>query len=481
MKPGESTAVYRINARPLLASGFTTDRKSLETTLSSFKRTGRVTRLYDSLHAAVLTAHRTYVTASQKQPAVDGVRERTAIVLLTDGRDEGSFLTDNDCAELAALSHSYDIPIYTVLYGNSENLAALTRLSARTGGVLIRGFDMERIEAIPDELRRPRARYFRLRYESSADPGGWWPVGQAVGVNLGWNAVRSRDGAQGSYRIPFPGGLTLLTRRPNSWMYLAGAGLLLLGFLLLLLLVLLLAARSNRRRRNARAMKRRAMDPEPDPFPETPLPRPEAEHMEPPEMIVDDSVPPIVEEDEDFFVDTVSEAGAAAGPIVPAETVDYDDMAMDQAAYVDRHGENLMAAEVLRERRRIVNPVRETQSELYMRDYSYRMLQNALRQARRYSEATLMRETSHGKSEYDVFLETTILGTGRWANIHLEDPSASPIHAKIRQVDHKFVIYDMLSAAGVFVNGRKILRPMALADGDQIQLGRTKLTFRGVV
>jgi hypothetical protein len=295
--------------------------------------------------------------------------------------------------------------------------------------------------------------------------------------------VRSRDGAEGGYRIPFPGGLTLLMQRPNRWIYLAGAALLLLG-LLLLLLVILLAARSNQRRRRIREMKGRTTM-ERDPYPETPLARPETEGIvrsdAPPETIVDDSVPPVVEEDDDFFVDTVSDSGAAAGPIVAAETVDYDDMAMDHDDFVDRRGENLMAAEVLRERRRIVNPVRETQSELYMRDYSYRMLQNALRQARRYSEATLLRETSHGKSEYDVFLETTILGTGRWANIHLEDTSASPIHAKIRQVDHKFVIYDMLSAAGVFVNGRKILRPMALADGDQIQLGRTKLTFRGVV
>lgn len=475
LKDGESAAIYRINARPLLASGFVSDKDALVNILRKFKRDGRVTRLYDSLHSAVITAHRTSLAAQAAHPP--GVRERTAIVLLTDGRDEGSFLTDSDCVELAALSHSYDIPVYTILYGKSKNLAALTRLSARTGGVLIRGFDQERIEKIPAELREPNARHFRLRYRTALDPGGLWPIGRRIEVRVGFNAPASLDAAEAAYTLPFPRGLLLLLERRNMALYLGVAGLA-FGLLLLLLLLVVLGLRARKRRRLQRSARPIAHGQVPSQLVEMEVDEDERQLPIVAAEEVDDAVPPVVEEDDDFFVDTVDPDGPVRGG-----THEHDEYVATSAAPHDYEEERAVyERDLSREKRRIMQPVRERSADVYMRDYSYRMLQNALRQAERYSEASLVRERPRqSPTEYDIFLETTILGTGRWANIHLDDPSASPIHAKIRQVDHRFVIYDMLSAAGVYLNGRKILRPMPLADGDRIQLGRTLLEFRGTV
>ena len=123
---------------------------------------------------------------------------------------------------------------------------------------------------------------------------------------------------------------------------------------------------------------------------------------------------------------------------------------------------------------------REEMPGLYMKDFSYRMLQNAIRGSKRYSEASIVFATGPENKRYDLFLETTILGNGRWANIHLNDPSASPVHAKIRKVDGHFVIYDMASVSGVYVNGKKLLRPRSLENGDELRMGQTRFLFEAL-
>jgi pSer/pThr/pTyr-binding forkhead associated (FHA) protein len=116
-----------------------------------------------------------------------------------------------------------------------------------------------------------------------------------------------------------------------------------------------------------------------------------------------------------------------------------------------------------------------------MREYTYRVTQMAVRQGKAYRRATLILEPrgEQPHREYDLFLETTVVGSGRWANIPLRDESVSAVHAKIKKVDQRFIVYDLLSAGGVYLNGRKLLRPRALRDGDELRIGRTRFRFRG--
>lgn len=72
------------------------------------------------------------------------------------------------------------------------------------------------------------------------------------------------------------------------------------------------------------------------------------------------------------------------------------------------------------------------------------------------------------------------LGRSSACEISLNDTECSRRHALINpQAGGEFWIVDLGSTNGTHVNGRRLLRPTQLADGDRILLGRTELTFRG--
>lgn len=72
---------------------------------------------------------------------------------------------------------------------------------------------------------------------------------------------------------------------------------------------------------------------------------------------------------------------------------------------------------------------------------------------------------------------TTTLGRAHANDIVLDDVSVSSQHSRIRLEDGRFVVHDLKSTNGTFVNERKIAR-QALRTGDVIRLGETRLLFR---
>ncbi|RMF81131.1 MAG: FHA domain-containing protein [Chloroflexi bacterium] len=63
--------------------------------------------------------------------------------------------------------------------------------------------------------------------------------------------------------------------------------------------------------------------------------------------------------------------------------------------------------------------------------------------------------------------------------IALQDPSVSRPHARMQLVDDTWVVYDLGSANGTFVNGTQVHeRGRALRDGDTIKFGQTLVLFR---
>jgi DNA-binding response OmpR family regulator len=73
--------------------------------------------------------------------------------------------------------------------------------------------------------------------------------------------------------------------------------------------------------------------------------------------------------------------------------------------------------------------------------------------------------------------ETTI---GRWEDndVVVDDRWVSRTHARVRREGERYTIEDLDSKNGTFVNGRRIAEPVALADGDEIQVTPLiKLTF----
>ncbi len=71
------------------------------------------------------------------------------------------------------------------------------------------------------------------------------------------------------------------------------------------------------------------------------------------------------------------------------------------------------------------------------------------------------------------------IGRGTANTIQLHDTEVSRDHVELVRREDKFVLKDLGSSNGTFVNGRQI-REHELASGDQVQLGRSLLLYTGV-
>ncbi|MFN8472112.1 MAG: FHA domain-containing protein [Anaerolineae bacterium] len=95
-------------------------------------------------------------------------------------------------------------------------------------------------------------------------------------------------------------------------------------------------------------------------------------------------------------------------------------------------------------------------------------------------QATLVqRQTGRGTVK-QWSLNRTILRIGRGADndVILAEREVSRHHAEIRKEGESFVVTDLGSTNGTFVNGQRITRPMRLRDGDLITIaGQYEMVF----
>jgi pSer/pThr/pTyr-binding forkhead associated (FHA) protein len=66
------------------------------------------------------------------------------------------------------------------------------------------------------------------------------------------------------------------------------------------------------------------------------------------------------------------------------------------------------------------------------------------------------------------------IGRGTEADVTIDDPQCSRVHSAIRYWDDIFVVRDMNSRNGTFVNGQKI-EVAKLGPGDVLKIGNTEL------
>jgi pSer/pThr/pTyr-binding forkhead associated (FHA) protein len=83
-----------------------------------------------------------------------------------------------------------------------------------------------------------------------------------------------------------------------------------------------------------------------------------------------------------------------------------------------------------------------------------------------------------GASRHPLSAEGTSIGRSRDNDVHVADERASRRHARIELRQGFFVILDLDSVNGTFVNGQRVMR-QALSNGDEILIGETRLRFRG--
>jgi Ca-activated chloride channel homolog len=162
IQPKDRAAVVTFNDHPNLTVKFTNDVPTLASGLAGLKAE-RGTALYDSI---IFTLY--YFT---------GVKGQRAMLLLTDGKDEGSRFTFDDAMEYARRA---GVTIYAIGLGDDPDKRKLEKLSEETGG---RAFFLKSVDELPNiystietELRSQ----YLIAYQSS-------------NVTSGGNTFRSVD------------------------------------------------------------------------------------------------------------------------------------------------------------------------------------------------------------------------------------------------------------------------------------------------
>ncbi|MFL5311313.1 MAG: adenylate/guanylate cyclase domain-containing protein [Myxococcales bacterium] len=74
--------------------------------------------------------------------------------------------------------------------------------------------------------------------------------------------------------------------------------------------------------------------------------------------------------------------------------------------------------------------------------------------------------------------EENVLGRSTQATVRLADREVSRKHSQIDREGQDFVLRDLGSSNGTFVNGKRIFGPTRLKDGDEVLIGISKMEFR---
>jgi len=88
------------------------------------------------------------------------------------------------------------------------------------------------------------------------------------------------------------------------------------------------------------------------------------------------------------------------------------------------------------------------------------------------SEAKLtVREDPSSEKEYPLGEGSVVLGREAFNDIVVYDPEVSRRHAQISLQEGRYIIEDLGSTNGTFVNGRRVNSPVPLHNGDVIEMG----------
>jgi hypothetical protein len=70
------------------------------------------------------------------------------------------------------------------------------------------------------------------------------------------------------------------------------------------------------------------------------------------------------------------------------------------------------------------------------------------------------------------------VGRSPEADVVIDDPYASELHARVETRDGGTIVHDLGSTNGTYVNGRRINAPTPVGRGDTVQIGKTILEVR---
>jgi len=165
MRPQDKTRIMQFNDRPTTLQEFTNDMPALEAAVRRTEASGP-TYLHNALYVALKDL------AKEKKA---GELRRRAVVMLSDGEDTGSLVTDEQVLELARLT---EINIYSIsLRSNrasdrnrmsfSQAAHLLTALARETGGQVYFPNSISELDSVYDRIAEELRTQYSLGYVST--------------------------------------------------------------------------------------------------------------------------------------------------------------------------------------------------------------------------------------------------------------------------------------------------------------------------
>ena len=88
----------------------------------------------------------------------------------------------------------------------------------------------------------------------------------------------------------------------------------------------------------------------------------------------------------------------------------------------------------------------------------------------------VVRRGPNAGSKFLIDKDVTTAGRHPQSDIFLDDVTVSRKHVEFRRADSKFFVHDVGSLNGTYVNQQRV-EDTELAHGDELQIGKFKLTF----
>lgn len=412
-------SLYKINGTANRVVNFTKSEKNLLTKLDGIKRQGKQTKIYDALYKAL---HDLYKFSKNKKEEIGGV------ILFTDAKEETSKLDAKDIEDLIKFGTKFEIPIYFVVVGNKKIQNAFEKISLKTGGdIFYNEFNAKLIKEKEQTIHQDEVFIKRLKisYKSSLSES-YFRYKSKINTTILY-----KNQPLLSFQYEFI----------NIYLW------LLLSILFVLLIIFIIyfyiKYQKNQKLKSAINEKKEKID----------FPEPEIG-----EVFADlrqyKDVP------EKKYVETEEKPDI---PLIAQNWVEPS-----YAPYLD---DPLVRKQFSKET-----------MTLSLKEKSYVVLQMALKEAPKYSHAMLIKKDREGlgaDKQYDIFLDEVYIGSSSAAHIPVRDSAVSHIHAKIKRIDNKYILFDLMSLAGTYLNGKKVLRPMPLRHNDEIRMGHTIFRFVG--
>jgi hypothetical protein len=188
LNSNDSIAAITFNKRVTERCPFTSNFSLFSNCVSKIKREGQKTVLYD----AILQAYKL---------AKSLTKERKAVILFTDGRDDGSSIQPIDLLSIAATAN---IPLYLASTQKSQDIQNLTRIAQISGGETFITKELDNLQNIFNLMRSLLDNTYVVRYLSNASIDS--PDGRSVAMTVQLETIHKgsllKDQDDYLYRIP---------------------------------------------------------------------------------------------------------------------------------------------------------------------------------------------------------------------------------------------------------------------------------------